>query len=124
MAEAIRYRWVDLPADRPLPKLARRRIVGDRVMIAEVFLEKGCTVDAHAHMNEQVTMVMTGKLRLSVGGEGAPSVEHVLGPGDVLHLPGHVRHAAEALEDTRVLDVFSPVSEGTGIDQVRGSGGR
>jgi unsaturated pyranuronate lyase len=124
MVEAKRYRWDDLPADRPLPKLARRRIVGDRVMIAEVFLEKGCSVDAHAHVNEQVTMVMTGKLRLRVGEEGSPPVEHVLGPGDVLHLPAHVRHAAHALEDTRVLDVFSPVTEGTGIDHVGGPGGR
>jgi quercetin dioxygenase-like cupin family protein len=124
MAEAIRYRWDDLPADRPLPQLARRRIVGQHVMVAEVFLAKGCTVDAHAHGNEQVTMVMSGKLRLRVGEDGATLVEHVLGPGDVLHLPAHVRHAAHALEDTRVLDVFSPVTEGTGIDAVGRSAGR
>ena len=39
--------------------------------------------------------------------------DHVL---KVLHLPGHSPHGAEALETAVVLDIFSPPSETTGID--------
>ena len=31
-----------------------------------------------------------------------------LGPGDVLHIPAHVPHEAEALEDTLDVDAFAP----------------
>jgi len=37
--------------------------------------------------------------------------------GEILHLPSFVPHSAEALEDTLVLDIFSPPSEKTGIDK-------
>jgi quercetin dioxygenase-like cupin family protein len=43
----------------------------------------------------------------------------VLRPGDVLHLPGHAPHGAEALETAVVLDVFAPPSATTGIDERR-----
>jgi quercetin dioxygenase-like cupin family protein len=122
MSEAVFYRWSDLPTDRPLEKLSRRRIIGEQVMISEVSLEKGCLVGTHAHTNEQITMVVSGKLRLRVGAEGSKCVDHVLGPGEALVLPSMVPHAAEALEDTRVVDVFSPVSEGTGIDRLGAEG--
>lgn len=111
------YRWSDLAEEHPMARLSRRRIVGDRVMLSEVFLEEGCFVPTHAHENEQVTCVLTGKLRFGIGEEGAHQNEIVLEAGEVLHLPSNVPHSARALEDTRVLDVFSPVSETTGIDR-------
>jgi len=39
----------------------------------------------------------------------------VIEAGEVLHLPANVPHSAEALEETLVLDIFSPTSEKTGI---------
>ncbi len=44
----------------------------------------------------------------------------VLGAGDVIHLPSHAPHAAEAIETAIVLDVFAPPSTTTGIDERRG----
>ena len=43
-------------------------------------------------------------------------IEFFVGPGEVLHLPSNCPHSAEALEETVVLDIFSPPSERTGID--------
>ena len=37
--------------------------------------------------------------------------------GEVLHLPSNVPHSAFALEDSTVIDVFSPISEKTGLDE-------
>lgn len=115
---AVRYRWEELATDRPMALLERRRIVGERVMLSYVTLKKGCVVPSHAHENEQFACVMSGRARFEVGsGEGSARRNLVLVGGEVLHFPSNVPHAAEALEDTVVLDVFSPPSEKTGIDR-------
>ena len=114
---AVPYRWDDMQSDHPMEALSRRRIIGEQVMVSEVTLDKGCRVPLHAHENEQIAMVMSGKIRFLTGAEGSRQQEWVMEGGDVLHFPSNVPHSAEALEDTVVLDVFSPVSEGTGIDR-------
>jgi quercetin dioxygenase-like cupin family protein len=47
--------------------------------------------------------VLSGALEFIV--EGRPVVVR---PGEILHLPANEQHGARALEDTVVLDVFSP----------------
>jgi quercetin dioxygenase-like cupin family protein len=120
-----------LSLDQPMLKLSRRQIVGDRFMVSEVFLEAGCHVPTHAHVNEQLTIVLSGKLRFRIGAElgeeteqevvasSAGQKELVVGAREAVHFPSELPHAAEALEDTMVLDVFSPVTQGTGVDQGR-----
>ena len=56
-----------------------------------------------------MTYVLEGCLRLTVGSAGETTYD--LRAGEVIHLPSNVPHAAVALEDTRVLDVFSPPRE-------------
>ena len=86
-------------------------------MIAELTLEAGVAVAAHQHANEQFVMVRKGRIRFGLGaGEGPEFHEVEVRAGEVLHLPPNVPHSAVALEDTHVIDVFSPPSEKTGID--------
>ena len=108
-SSASAHRWSDLSQEQVKPDLARRLITGDRIMLAEVELQRGCIVAKHAHVHEQITCVMAGCLRLMVGDDGAESYD--LRAGAVIVLPSNVPHAAEALEDTRVIDVFSPPRE-------------
>lgn len=112
--EVTLHRWDDLISDSPMPLIFRRRVIGEHVMISRVTLQKGCLVPMHAHANEQMACMVSGRLKFRVGPEER---EVIAGPGDVLHLPPHMPHAAEALEDCVVLDVFSPPSQTTGIDQ-------
>lgn len=117
LQDAVCYRWADLPVDRPMDNLQRRRIIGEQAMLSEVLLEKGCFVPTHAHENEQFAYVVRGKISFGIGVEGSPDRhDKVLGAGEVLHLPANVPHSAEALEQTLVIDIFSPPSETTGID--------
>jgi quercetin dioxygenase-like cupin family protein len=117
---ATRYRWSDLPADHPMVLLERRRVIGDQAMISHVHLKKGCLVPTHAHFNEQFACILSGSLRFTIGGENDSSREKLtVSAGEVLHLPSNTPHAAEAMEDTVVLDIFSPPSEKTGIDRNR-----
>ncbi len=104
--------------DSPMPLLERRRVIGKRAMISQLTLKKGCSVPTRQHENEQFACVLSGRIRFGLGAEGSPQRrEVVLEAGAVLHLPAHVPHSADALEETVVLDVFSPPSETTGIDR-------
>ena len=76
------------------------------MMIAHVYLAQGAIVPEHAHHNEQLTYIIEGKLRFSLGDDGSEVVD--VAAGEVLHIPAHVPHKAEALEDTLDVDVFHP----------------
>ena len=115
---AIRYAWTSLPKDVPMPMLERKRIIGDKMMISEVFLHQGCVVASHFHENEQFCCVLDGWLQFEIGAADSTTKEIVdVRSGEVLHLPSNIPHGAKAMVDTRVLDLFSPPSATTGIDQ-------
>jgi quercetin dioxygenase-like cupin family protein len=100
------YRWTDLPEETLSPLLGRKLITGNRMMLAHVYLKKGCIVPKHNHENEQLTYILEGALRFSIGEDGKEIVD--VRAGEVLHIPSYVWHQAEALEDTLDVDVFSP----------------
>lgn len=92
-------------------KLSRQVVHTARMTLARLVLKAGCAVPAHAHDNEQVSMVLSGRLRfLLEGGEAE------VGPGQVMQLAPQERHGVEVLEDSVVLDLFSPRRE----DWIRG----
>lgn len=99
-------RWDDIPWEQLNEKLDRRLITGDELMLAHVVLRKGCVVPKHQHENEQFTYILSGALKFNIGEDGAEEI--IVRAGDVLHLPSMVWHAAEALEDTLDMDVFTP----------------
>jgi quercetin dioxygenase-like cupin family protein len=103
------YRWDQLLREELNEKLSRRLITGDQMMLAHVYLKKGCVVPKHSHMNEQLTYILEGALRFLVGEDGAEEI--VVRAGEVLHLPGNVPHEAHALEDTLDVDIFCPPRE-------------
>ncbi len=100
------FRWESIPKERLSDKLDRRMITGDRMMITHVYLKKGCLVPRHQHMNEQITYVLEGALRFRLGASGDEQVD--VRAGEVLHIPSHLPHSAEALEDTLDVDIFDP----------------
>ena len=103
------HHWSDVPREQVKPDLHRRLLTGERIMLASVELQRGCVVPRHAHVHEQSTFCLEGCLKLIIGEDGAESYE--LRAGDVVMIPSNVPHAAEAIEDSRVLDVFSPPRE-------------
>lgn len=112
------HAWDDLPVDHPTAKIDRRRVVGRQAMIAHVLLHRGFRVESHRHEQEQFAVVVSGRVRFGLGEPGTDDYsEHVVEGGSVLHLPSNLPHSAEALEDSLVLDVFSPPSEKTGVDE-------
>ena len=99
-------RWGDLEREQVTPTIARKLITGKRMMLAQVFLDKGSVVPMHSHENEQLTYILEGALHFWIGEDGEEEV--VVRAGEVLVIPSHVPHKAEALEDTLDVDIFSP----------------
>lgn len=110
MARSVTFsRWKEVELETVSPMLSRKLLTGDRMMLAQVFLKKGCVVPRHQHENEQYTYILEGGLRFWIG-EDEKQVVDVMA-GEVLHIPSMVWHKAEALEDTLDLDVFDPPRE-------------
>jgi quercetin dioxygenase-like cupin family protein len=103
--DAVRlHRWDELALEKVTEMISRKVISGEREMLAQSYLKRGAIVPMHAHESEQLTYVLQGALKFLVNGE-----EIVVREGEVLHIPAHVDHQAEALEDTFDLDVYSPL---------------
>ena len=100
------YRWDDMPRESVSPLLARRLITGDRMMLAHVYLKKGCVVPKHRHEHEQLTYILEGGLHFWIGDDEKQELD--IRAGEVLHIPSNVWHKAQAIEDTLDVDVFSP----------------
>jgi len=100
------FRWDDMPKESVTDVISRRLITGDRIMLAHVYLDAGSVVPTHSHENEQITYILQGALRFWIGEDGSQEID--VRAGEVLHIPSHVPHKAQALEDTLDVDVFSP----------------
>ena len=100
------HRWDEIALEKVTEMLSRKIVSGEREMLVQVYVKRGCLVPMHAHDSEQMTYVLQGALKFLVGGE-----EITVREGEVLHIPSGVEHQAEALEDTFELDVFSPIRQ-------------
>jgi quercetin dioxygenase-like cupin family protein len=98
--------WKNVEREQLNPLIDREMVVGGKIMLARVLLKKGAHVPMHQHHNEQVTYILEGALKFSIGGK-----EVIVRSGEVLCIPSNVPHEAWALEDTVDLDVFDPPRE-------------
>jgi quercetin dioxygenase-like cupin family protein len=104
-------RWLDEPVEELTPSIGRQVLHTETMTVARIHLRTGASVPRHEHPHEQVATVLEGSLRFVVGDE-----EHVVSAGESMIVPSGVPHEVEALADSLVLDIFSPVRD----DWVRG----
>ena len=102
----IHHRWSDIAAEQINPTISRQYVTADRVTVARFELKRGAVVPQHSHENEQVSYIISGALKFILEGR-----DIVVRGGELLQIPPHVAHAAEAVEDTLAIDVFSPVRQ-------------
>lgn len=79
---------------------------GERTSLSEFTLKRGSTIPNHKHPHEQTGYVISGRMLFTIGGERFEAE-----PGDSWNIPGNLEHAVEVLEDTVVIEVFSPARE-------------
>ena len=102
MTSDSEQRWIDIT-----PGIRRRTLVTGKTMYQmRAELAAGSQLPEHHHPEEQIAHILCGRIRLIVAG-----VPHELGVGESFYIGGNVPHAVETLEDTTVLDTFSPPRE-------------
>ena len=90
----------------PLGGFTLRPFAGDEVMLVRVEGTVGALAPAHAHPHEQMSLVISGRIRFRMLGE-----ERELGPGEALHIPSGTEHEALVLEELVMYEIFHPVRE-------------
>jgi quercetin dioxygenase-like cupin family protein len=77
---------------------------GKTIMSMMITLETGAIGPAHSHPHEQLTFVISGKIAMTMNGE-----THEAGAGEQILVPGDTIHEVVALEDTVVVETFTPL---------------
>jgi quercetin dioxygenase-like cupin family protein len=92
----------------PMAEGVRRRILadGEQLMLVEVHFEAGAIGAVHSHPHEQITYIVSGRVRFT-----RDDTSHDLNAGDSIHIPGGISHGVLALEESTLLDTFSPPRE-------------
>ena len=98
-----------VPGAIPQEQLVVRHAGGDPVDLVEndwgiyVDLAEGSVVPLHQHPQEQISYVVSGRLRFQVGDR-----LYEVGPGEAVPIPGDTLHAVWTLEPSLVIDTFTP----------------
>ena len=97
----------DAETFRPEPGMQRQVLAhNEQIMLVRHFFEQGWVGARHSHPHDQLVYVVSGALRVDVGGKKFDA--HA---GDSFVVDGGREHQASALEASEVLDVFTPVRE-------------
>ena len=89
-----------------LDGITRRTLTyNDDAMLCHISMNKGAQIPLHNHPPVQIGMCLSGKIRFF--GEN-PEDEFVCEAGDGYVLESDKPHGADALEDSVVVEVFTP----------------
>ena len=106
MPELQTVNWDEIELETVNPHLKRRIVTGDLMTVARIYIADGFTVPLHSHHNEQVTQVISGRMRFVFGENREGEMD--LGPGDVVVIPAHLPHEATAIGDVEEMDMWAP----------------
>jgi quercetin dioxygenase-like cupin family protein len=86
------------------PGIKRQTLTSGKTMYQMTAqLDAGSKMPEHQHPQEQIVHILEGRMKLIVNG-----TPHELTAGDSFYLASNVPHGVETIENTRVLDTFSP----------------
>ena len=77
------------------------------LMACELTFEKGAVGAPHSHPHEQIGYIISGKLVYQEAGQA----DKILETGDTYYVAPNVVHGVQILEDTKLLDIFTPMRE-------------
>jgi quercetin dioxygenase-like cupin family protein len=97
------YDWSQIEKEQVGPQATRQVVHAEKVTIARIHLHPGAVVAEHSHENEQVTVLLTGRVKLT-----CPGRVEIVEAGQLIQMPPNVPHRLDALEETTAIDVFVP----------------
>lgn len=100
-------KYEDIIPTTPDTGITRRILArGGNMMGVEATFQKGAVGTVHRHEHEQVSYIVSGSFEYVADG-----VVYHLKAGDSYYVAPNVAHGATALEDSVILDIFSPQRE-------------
>lgn len=73
-------------------------VTGQTIEVGRLAFQKGKKSEPHSHPQEQIIIVLKGRLWVNIGGEEAE-----IGPGEGYHALPYMSHCVRALEDSVLL---------------------
>ena len=101
-----KVRWEDVPEEQVNPKMKRKLVYGEKIMIARMQFKDGFLVPQHSHENEQITQVTHGTIRFWFGEDKADVVE--VHAGESVVIPANLPHEALMIGDVEETDTWAP----------------
>jgi quercetin dioxygenase-like cupin family protein len=89
-----------------VPGYPARFVHTDSMTLSFLEVKAGCALPTHAHIHEQVSIVIEGRFQLTVDGE---IIE--FGVGEIVVIPSNTKHSGIAITDCKLVDVFNPIRE-------------
>ena len=77
----------------------------ENLMSVELHFDKGAVGAPHSHPHEQIGYIISGSLLYKEDGQE----DKVLAAGDTYYVAPDVVHGIVALEETKLLDIFTPM---------------
>lgn len=77
----------------------------ENIMSVELHFDKGAVGAKHSHPHEQIGYIISGSLLFQEAGKE----DKVLVTGDTYYVEPDVEHGVVALEETMLLDIFTPM---------------
>lgn len=105
-AVPVLYHFENMPVEKVSDQIGRQYIYSSQGTLVKWFFKKGAVVPLHHHINEQITWITKGSVRVDSQGK-----TFIVKAGDVIVIPPNVPHKFTALEDTIDIDVFSPARQ-------------
>jgi unsaturated pyranuronate lyase len=97
----------DIPPRELAPGVVAKIASGEKVMLSLVTLAPNAVVPEHAHPHEQMGMLVSGTMELTIAGEA-----RTLSGNAIFLVPGDVSHkAAAGPQGATTLEAFSPPRE-------------
>jgi unsaturated pyranuronate lyase len=91
--------WIEI-----CPGIKRQTLTSGKMMYQMLAaLGAGSKMPAHQHPQEQIVHIVSGRMKLIVDG-----TSHELKAGDSFYLASNIPHGVETIDETRVIDTFSP----------------
>jgi len=76
------------------------------MMMVEVNFIKGAVGEIHFHENEQISYIVKGSFQVEIEGK-----KEIIKAGDTFYIKPNGLHGVVAMEDSTILDVFTPQRE-------------
>jgi quercetin dioxygenase-like cupin family protein len=101
--------WIE-----PIPGFRYKPIIIDKLGGSLVKLDKGVVTQPHAHADEQLDFILKGRIEIHLKDSKGERIE-IVTAGMAFALDPHVLHGVKALDDSELIEAWTPADRHTKV---------